>query len=136
MRASRRISFQRSATAKALGGGPNTIRPEAPRLVYPENNARPEPATGENYGVFRWQPSEDANTAMEMLETACRHKGRAAFSTLAMQLKPPSYEKYIAGEHPASWTRSKRRQCKWRVWRVARSGRIAFSETRDIPVTQ
>jgi hypothetical protein len=131
---SRRISFQRSATAKALSGGPNTTRPEAPRLVYPENNARPEPANGQKYGVFRWQHSEDANTAMEMLETACRYKGRAAFQTLAMQLKPPSHEKYTAGEHPASWTRSKRRQCRWRVWRVARSGRIGFSETRHIPV--
>ncbi len=127
---SRRISFQQSATAKALRGGSNTFSPDAPLLLYPENSARPQPANGKKYGTFRWQPSSDANTAMEFLETACRNKRRAVFITLVMQLKPPSHEKYIPGQHPASWTNSKHTQCKWRVWRVARSGKIAFSETR------
>ncbi len=131
---SRRIWFQRSATAKALRGGSNTFSPDAPLLLYPENSARPQPANGKKYGMFRWQPSDDANTAMEFLETACRYKRRAVFITLAMQLKPPSHEKYIPGEHPASWIKGKHTQCKWRVWRVARSGKIVFSEIRHIPV--
>ncbi len=131
----RRLSFQRSATAKALSGGSNSFSPDAPLLLSPENNARPQPTDGEKYGMFRWQPSDDANTAMEMLETACRYERGAVFVTMAMQLKPPSHEKYIAGEHPASWI-SKRAQCKWRVWRVARSGDIVFSEIRHIPVME
>ncbi len=132
---SRRISFERSATAKALSGESNTFSPDAPLLLYPDNNARPQPADGAKYGMFRWRPSDDANTAMEMLETACRNDRRQVFNTLAMQLKPPSHEKYIPGEHSASWI-SKRAQCKWRVWRVARSGDIVFSETRHIPVME
>ncbi len=132
---SRRILFQRSATAKALSGGSNTFSPDASLLLYPENNARPQPADGAKYGMFRWRPSDNANIAMEMLETVCRNERRQVFSTLAMQLKPPSHEKYTPGEHSASWI-SKRAQCKWRVWRVARSGEIAFSETRYIPVME
>jgi hypothetical protein len=132
---SRRISLQRLATAKALSGGSNSFYPDAPLLLYPENNARPQPANGAKYGMFRWRPSEDANTAMEMLETACRNERRQVFNTLAMQLKPPSHEKYIPGEHPA-WYINKRARCKWRVWRVARSGEIVFSEIRHIPVME
>lgn len=130
---SRQIRFQRSATAKALRGGSNTSSPDAPLLLYPENSARPQPANGKKYGMFRWQPSDDANMAMELLETACRYKRGAVFITLAMQLNPPRHEKYIPGEHPASWITGKHTQCKWRVWRVARSGKIVFSETRHIP---
>ena len=132
----RRISFQRSATAKALSGGSNSFSPDAPLLLSPENNARPQPTDGEKYGMFRWQPSDDANTAMEMLETACQNKRRAVFITLALQLKPPSHEEYIPGEQLASWINSEHTQCKWRVWRVARSGDIVFSEIRHIPVME
>ena len=134
---SRRISLNRTATAKALRGGSNSFSPSAPLLLSPQNNARPQPENGAKYGMFRWRPSDDANIAIEMLETACRDKRRRTFNTLAMQLKPPSHEKYIAGEYPASSSHNgKHWQCKWRVWRVARSGEIMFSDTRQIPVME
>jgi hypothetical protein len=100
--------------------------PNPAKLLEPQDGHYPTPAGGERFGEFSWQPSGAADVVAEIVEFA--YKGDARLIARCFSGHPPTVERLSTGE---LWhTRS---VWKWRVWSIAGTGAMSYSETRSFP---
>ena len=100
--------------------------PPAPALLSsPANGRYPQPDPGQRFGTFTWQPSTAGDLIAEIAEFSYDDDARL-FVRRPMPPGPrPAIGRVSAGD---LW--STRGDWMWRVWSIARSGDLSFSDVR------
>jgi hypothetical protein len=103
---------------------PTSAMPVPATLLSPEDGRFPQPANGERFGTFEWQSSASADIVAEIVEFAYDDDARLFFQPVM----PGSKGQLSAGQ---LWTTKS--LWIWRVWSIARTGDIAFSNAWTFP---
>jgi thiol-disulfide isomerase/thioredoxin/outer membrane lipoprotein-sorting protein len=103
------------------GQAPGTA-PVPARLLAPADGQFPVPAQGQRFGDFVWQPSTSSNVVAEVIEFAYKDDVRL-FLRFALE----------SGQLSAGQLWQTHSLWRWRVWSIADSGAISFSESRTFP---
>jgi hypothetical protein len=114
--AAEKISFLFHAGLKETGS------PMAAALLAPPDGQFPQPAGGQPFGSFQWQPSASPNVVAEVVEFAYDNDARL-FGHFG---KGPSF--ISAGD---LWTTGG--EWKWRVWSISDEGVVSFSAVHSFP---
>ena len=107
-------SLPRDATAAAL--------PIPATLMAPPTGEFPQPLSGQRFGSFTWTSSPSSEVNAEIAEFAYRDDVRLF---LLFPKRPAASSEVSAGQ---LWTT--RGEWSWRIWSLARTGELAFSESR------
>jgi hypothetical protein len=104
----------------------SSMAPPPARLLAPVNGQYPQPAQGQRFGDFVWQPSTSSDVVAEVIEFAYRDDARLFLKFISGNAQ--ANDQLSAGQlwHTHSLWR-------WRVWSISDSGAISFSETRTFP---
>jgi trypsin-like peptidase len=98
-------------------------KPIPARLLSPEEGQSPQPAAGQRFGNFTWQPSTSTDVVAEIVEFAYNGDAR-----LFMRL---SSEKGENGQISDGLLWTTRGLWKWRVWSISNGGAVSFSTSRS-----
>ena len=117
----RRLRQGRTAAAAAE---PPAVAPA--RLVAPAPGRQAEPAAGEQFGDLVWQPSPSAEVVVEIVEITDETGNQLLIGpeTGESDMRRLSTEELHSGLGSRVFR-------TWRVWSIARDGRIALSPTRE-----
>ncbi|HXJ95727.1 MAG TPA: hypothetical protein VMT20_23040 [Terriglobia bacterium] len=100
--------------------------PVAAKILAPEDGENPEPAAGQRFGDFEWQPSDSGDVVAEIAEFAYKDDARLFMLFPSADASQP--ERVSAGK---LWT--SRSTWLWRVWSISDTGAVSFSESRSFP---
>lgn len=100
--------------------------PAPAKLLAPEDGRFPQPASGQRFGDFIWQPSTSSRVIAEIAEFAYKNDARlfirfASEDSVARGQVSTGY--LWGGDPPWNW--------KWRVWSISDDGAVSFSQARS-----
>jgi len=111
--------------AASLQNPRSPIRAPAPaKLIAPDDGHYPQPAGGERFGNFVWQPSKSGDVVAEVVEFA--YDGNSRLFARLRSSSPPPTDEISSGQ---LWTTKS--PWKWRVWSISGQGAVSFSEARS-----
>jgi hypothetical protein len=99
-----------------------TALPIPATLTAPPPGEFPHPASGQRFGSFTWTSSPSSDVVAEVAEFAYGDDVRLVLVT---PKRPAGPSEVSAGQ---LWTT--RGEWSWRIWSIARTGELAFSESR------
>lgn len=130
----RDLVFRKSDLAASMKNNSTLPAPLMPAtLLAPLDGEKPAAEPGTSYGSYRWHPSPSDSVTMEVLELACRYRDGRPLTRLAPLMYSGRNQVAIRGQISERNLRSGSTSCLWRVWSIADTGEIAFSEVHRLP---
>jgi hypothetical protein len=110
-------------------------KPNPAELLAPADGQFPQPAAGQRFGDFSWQPSESTNVVAEIVEFAYtapilgRHSNNEA--RLFIRFRSGNNSVKDQGSVSAGYLWTTRSIWQWRVWSISDTGDLSISESRS-----
>ena len=125
----RKLVFGKQDLARSLRDNATSHPPPTPAtLLAPSDGEEPAAEPGTSYGTYRWRPSASDGVLMEVFEIACRYRDGRPFTRLAPLMRVGRNPAAIRDQISESGLGAGSTSCLWRIWSVADTGEIAFSE--------